>query len=625
MVTSFFLLLFCAFLSRIAAAFNSPPLLLSEPFKPLFREPVEIPSFQENEKRHEVIKPFLVERFAEKNKELVEKKKELVAAYKAYAEKWKLKAKRSERRKDKVPLKPKPAPTPVAPPVVVDQGRKTTTSSRSRGRYGDAVRSEEELQQILQELLEEERENPEIGYIRTLAVIPPQIIDEDEKARRFSSTNGLVEDSEELEREVKFGHPWSEQEKAIFSQVYLAHPKNFRKIKAHLENKTVEDCVQFYYLNKRTLGLKQLLKQGNRRRRAAQQKSGGTGKSQMLISQGQSQGQGQGQPSNRRRPEGKDGGGGGGGGGGGASQAPQPPTTPRGSQQPQQMEEFPPQLDAPTKWSDQEREKFIEGLSQYGTDFGQVATFVGSKNQAQCKNFFHNNQRRLNLEKILEERAARAEAEEAAESEGDDVDADADPSRPESPLDEGRGGASKGGDRKKPRSKDTKERKPAAVWTDAERDQIVKLLGQHGRKWNLLSQHVKTKTPEQIRNFYQNYKQKLNLDKIALAPPGGGKKKSKDDGDDDDGQTTDLAEQLDMKEFDSRSRQASRVPSNSGSPLTSPAIAAEAGTPTPPFAPEPQQQQPGLLPSFVSPLFDLSKKPAGAQAGEPVTPTSGQN
>ena len=81
------------------------------------------------------------------------------------------------------------------------------------------------------------------------------ILDEDEKERKFINTNGLVENSEELERELKFANPWTEREKAIFVECYLSYPKNFRKIKTFLEYKSTEDVVQFYYLNKRTLGV----------------------------------------------------------------------------------------------------------------------------------------------------------------------------------------------------------------------------------------------------------------------------------------------------------------------------------------------------------------------------------
>jgi nuclear receptor co-repressor 1 len=54
--------------------------------------------------------------------------------------------------------------------------------------------------------------------------------------------------------ERKYVDMWTDVEKAIFREKYLEHPKNFTRIAANLEQKTVQDCVQYYYLSKKKTG-----------------------------------------------------------------------------------------------------------------------------------------------------------------------------------------------------------------------------------------------------------------------------------------------------------------------------------------------------------------------------------
>merc|ERR1712008_18979 len=60
--------------------------------------------------------------------------------------------------------------------------------------------------------------------------------------------------------ERKFVNTWTDSEKEIFKEKFLLHPKNFGLIAQSLERKTVPDCVQYYYLSKKTENYKQLLR-----------------------------------------------------------------------------------------------------------------------------------------------------------------------------------------------------------------------------------------------------------------------------------------------------------------------------------------------------------------------------
>ncbi|EFX82623.1 hypothetical protein DAPPUDRAFT_9290, partial [Daphnia pulex] len=68
--------------------------------------------------------------------------------------------------------------------------------------------------------------------------------------------NGLVEDPMAEYRERPLLNVWTEQEKEIFKEKYLLHPKNFGSTASYLERKSVADCVQFYYLSKKTINYK---------------------------------------------------------------------------------------------------------------------------------------------------------------------------------------------------------------------------------------------------------------------------------------------------------------------------------------------------------------------------------
>ena len=276
--------------------------------------------------------------------------------------------------------------------------------------------------------------------------------------------------------------------------------------------------------------------------------------------------------------------------------------------------------DQPTKWTEAEKERAIEAFALYGLDFNQVASHLGGKTPLQCRNFFNNNKKKFNLEKIVDDRTKKGpQYPDRADSDVDEGDKDF--SRPESPEEEEKPqGKGDGTTKKKPRSQQPKERRPIAVWTNAEKNLIVNLLSQHGKNWHLLSQEVKTKTPGQIKNFFQNYKQKLNLGKVL---PGtrerrrGSRADDMDDDDDDQERDFDGIEQVDMKEFEpskvkKEGKATSKPPSQPPSAPLTPVLAAD--------------HLPKQLPqSYVSPLFSLAEISALATPAAPLPFATEQN
>jgi Myb-like DNA-binding domain len=145
---------------------------------------------------------------------------------------------------------------------------------------GDAARSDLELDQIMASLVNEDLTNPDILARRNVAVIPDMLSVTDPRALecQYDDLNGLVSDPVAYADSVHHAGEWTPAEREIFIRAYMATPKQFGRISEQLPHKSSEQCVLFYYLNKKEINFKGLLsKQGGGRgrrrgRRAGKQK-----------------------------------------------------------------------------------------------------------------------------------------------------------------------------------------------------------------------------------------------------------------------------------------------------------------------------------------------------------------
>ncbi|PVU88257.1 hypothetical protein BB559_005655 [Furculomyces boomerangus] len=165
----------------------------------------------------------------------------------------------------------------------------------------DAVRSDAELQEIIQRLQYDEVRNPESRSQRTAAVIPNMIMDPAEilefklKASNVKIPNPVEYYSTNLNTNFKPGYKnlsmtwasdaninfdgpilnnncdpdniWTSEECSTFVREFLRSPKKFGHISESLEYKTTKDCVLFYYRNKKPLDIKSLLARHKRKSR----------------------------------------------------------------------------------------------------------------------------------------------------------------------------------------------------------------------------------------------------------------------------------------------------------------------------------------------------------------------
>jgi nuclear receptor co-repressor 1 len=106
--------------------------------------------------------------------------------------------------------------------------------------------------------------------MRKSSIVPPIMYDKWQRKHQYFNQNGLIKrDAVEFYKERTKMPCWLPEEKQIFIEKFTQSPKNFGYISSFLENKTTEQCVQFYYMTKKTENYKNLLRkqtQANRRR-----------------------------------------------------------------------------------------------------------------------------------------------------------------------------------------------------------------------------------------------------------------------------------------------------------------------------------------------------------------------
>lgn len=187
------------------------------------------------------LKPTLVTRFAERHVSLAAKSRRIRQEYLARNERWLAHCARLDGA-SKPGVLEDPAPNP---------GR---TTRRSAATLGDAVRSDLEMEQIIASLGNDDLTDPNHLAVRNVAVVPDLIsVVAGRVDYLYDDTNNLVEDPSQFYAQHTGIHDWTDEEKEIFLDKFAAYPKQFGIIAEHLPNKSAAQCVDFYYLHKKTL------------------------------------------------------------------------------------------------------------------------------------------------------------------------------------------------------------------------------------------------------------------------------------------------------------------------------------------------------------------------------------
>lgn len=136
--------------------------------------------------------------------------------------------------------------------------------------------------------------------------------------------------------------------------------------------------------------------------------------------------------------------------------------------------------EALNRWTDTETLLFAEAYSNISKDFKSIAEYIGTKNQFQCKEYYHNHRSRLGLDEAHEKTSRRVRPTPLfwfLTSVRADIWLQAYAAQEEA----------------------NGEKKVAANWTAAEKGEFLKYFTVYGKNWKMLAQFIPTKERAQVR------------------------------------------------------------------------------------------------------------------------------
>lgn len=228
---------------------------------PLYHQPTDTEVYMANKRQYAGFKRKLVEYFKKRHANKNERDSHLTQTYSKLMTEWLKKVEKVENSKKH---KERVAKNRELFEKVFPELRKQREEKERFSRVGARVKSDAEMEEIMDGLQEQENEDKKM---RAYAVIPPILLDEKKRRFRYVNRNGLIDEAINEYKDHKNINIWTEQEKEIFREKYLQHPKNFVVIASYLERKSVSDCIQYYYSTKKKENYKMLVKRRIRRPR----------------------------------------------------------------------------------------------------------------------------------------------------------------------------------------------------------------------------------------------------------------------------------------------------------------------------------------------------------------------
>ncbi|KAF4012413.1 hypothetical protein G4228_004171 [Cervus hanglu yarkandensis] len=424
---------------------------------PLYNQPSDTKVYHENIKTNQVMRKKLILFFKRRNHARKQREQKICQRYDQLMEAWEKKVDRIEnnpRRKAKE-SKTREYYEKQFPEIRKQreqQERFQRVGQRGAGLSATIARSEHEISEIIDGLSEQENNEKQM---RQLSVIPPMMFDAEQRRVKFINMNGLMEDPMKVYKDRQFMNVWTDHEKEIFKDKFIQHPKNFGLIASYLERKSVPDCVLYYYLTKKNENYKALVRRnyGKRRGRNQQQiarpsqeekveekeedKAEKTEKKEEEKKDEEEKDEKEDSKENAKEKDKTE--------GTAEETEEREQATPRGRKTANSQgrrkgritrsmtseaaaasaaaaaatEEPPPPLPPPpepistepvetSRWTEEEMEVAKKGLVEHGRNWAAIAKMVGTKSEAQCKNFYFNYKRRHNLDNLLQQHKQKA-------------------------------------------------------------------------------------------------------------------------------------------------------------------------------------------------------------------------
>ncbi|KAF7463658.1 nuclear receptor corepressor 1 [Marmota monax] len=423
---------------------------------PLYNQPSDTKVYHENIKTNQVMRKKLILFFKRRNHARKQREQKICQRYDQLMEAWEKKVDRIEnnpRRKAKE-SKTREYYEKQFPEIRKQreqQERFQRVGQRGAGLSATIARSEHEISEIIDGLSEQENNEKQM---RQLSVIPPMMFDAEQRRVKFINMNGLMEDPMKVYKDRQFMNVWTDHEKEIFKDKFIQHPKNFGLIASYLERKSVPDCVLYYYLTKKNENYKALVRRNYGKRRGRNQQIARPSQEEKVEEKEEDKAEKTEKKEEEKKDEEekdekedskentkeKD-----------KMEATTEETeereqsTPRGRKTANSQgrrkgritrsmtneaaaasaaaaaatEEPPPPLPPPpepvstepvetSRWTEEEMEVAKKGLVEHGRNWAAIAKMVGTKSEAQCKNFYFNYKRRHNLDNLLQQHKQKA-------------------------------------------------------------------------------------------------------------------------------------------------------------------------------------------------------------------------
>ncbi|XP_070630475.1 nuclear receptor corepressor 1 isoform X18 [Bos indicus] len=423
---------------------------------PLYNQPSDTKVYHENIKTNQVMRKKLILFFKRRNHARKQREQKICQRYDQLMEAWEKKVDRIEnnpRRKAKE-SKTREYYEKQFPEIRKQreqQERFQRVGQRGAGLSATIARSEHEISEIIDGLSEQENNEKQM---RQLSVIPPMMFDAEQRRVKFINMNGLMEDPMKVYKDRQFMNVWTDHEKEIFKDKFIQHPKNFGLIASYLERKSVPDCVLYYYLTKKNENYKALVRRNYGKRRGRNQqiarpsqeekveekeedKAEKTEKKEEEKKDEEEKDEKEDSKENTKEKDKTE--------GTAEETEEREQATPRGRKTANSQgrrkgritrsmtseaaaasaaaaaatEEPPPPLPPPpepvstepvetSRWTEEEMEVAKKGLVEHGRNWAAIAKMVGTKSEAQCKNFYFNYKRRHNLDNLLQQHKQKA-------------------------------------------------------------------------------------------------------------------------------------------------------------------------------------------------------------------------
>ncbi|XP_055601175.1 uncharacterized protein LOC129750017 isoform X2 [Uranotaenia lowii] len=230
---------------------------------PLYNQPSDAEICREIQERHKAFKKHLILHMKKIKSERAAKQSELTERYAQLSQDW---SKRVDKLEASAKRKAKEAKNREFFEKVFPELRKQREDKERFNRVGSRIKSEADLEEIMDGLQEQAMEDKKM---RSYAVIPPLMLDSRQRRLVFKNENGALIDMETEFKERLNLNMWTAGEKEIFREKFMQHPKNFGMIAASLDRKIAQDCVRYYYLSKKAENYKQLLRKSRQRTRSS--------------------------------------------------------------------------------------------------------------------------------------------------------------------------------------------------------------------------------------------------------------------------------------------------------------------------------------------------------------------